>query len=459
MPGKTPLPGRPSRRFSRELGRRIRPRLVLAAAGLASLAPAALYAQPAPTEIHGVIQGKSLRRVPLAVPQVAGGAGGLAAIASEIHRVLVEDLTYSGYFEIVDPSRFDGFTAPAPESPDLKPWRSIGAEAVLSTKVIPQGKQIALEGRLFDAASAEMVLGKRYAGEADLVRRVAHRLADDVIRHFTGQPGVSLSRIAFVSQHQGGKELYVMDYDGARVRRLTTTGTINLSPAWSPDGTRLAFLSYRQKFPAIFILETDGSITRLPVAGGDLNSAPDWSPDGTRLAYSSTRDGNCEIYLMEGVNAGGGARRRERRLTEDRSIDSSPTWSPTGREIAFTSDRSGSPQIYVMDAEGGNVRRLTYEGRRNDSPAWSPKGDRIAYVSRTEGKFSLMVLDLESQRATPLLSGPFNCEDPRWSFDGKHLTFASDKEGSYDIYAIDLDGANLRRLTRGAPSFTPDWSR
>ena len=53
-----------------------------------------------------------------------------------------------------------------------------------------------------------------------LVRRVAHSVADDLVKHYTGRPGVAMSRIAFVSQHGDGKEIYVMDYDGQRIRRL-----------------------------------------------------------------------------------------------------------------------------------------------------------------------------------------------------------------------------------------------
>ncbi len=377
-----------------------------------------------------------------------------------MRQTLIDDLAYSGFFEVVDPARTAAMPPPDPDAPDLAPWRAAGAEAVVAPKLTSQGSQLTLEGRLFDTASGQMVMGKRYGGEAEIARRIAHRLANDIIQHFTGQPGVALSRIAFVSRYKDGKELYVMDYDGQRIRRLTSTGTINLSPAWSPDGTRLAFLSFRQKFPAIFVLEADGSITRLPTAGGDLNSSPDWSPDGSRIAYSSSRDGNSEIYVMDNAAGGEGVARRERRLTHDPGIDCAPTWSPRGREIAFTSDRTGSPQIYVMDADGGNVRRLTYEGRRNDSPSWSPRGDQLAYVSRIEGKYALMIFDIGTQKSRAVIPpGNFNCEDPRWSPDGRHLTFASDREGTYDIYTVDIDGSNLRRLTKGIPSFTPDWSR
>jgi TolB protein len=447
-------------RFPKSPG--LQPRVLLGVAFAAlAMAPLVLLRAQEPNDIRLKIEGEATKKTPLAITRVGAPAGGaLDDVATEMRQVLVDDLTYSGYFDIVDPSKFAGFTPPAPDAPDLAPWRQIGADSVLSARLLSQGSQLALEARLFDAASSEMVLGKRYAGERSVARRLGHRLANEVITHFTGSPGIALSRIAFVSKHGTAKELYVMDYDGYGIQRITTSGTINLSPAFSPDGMRLAYLSYRRKFPSIFVWNlADGSIVSLPTAGGDLNSAPDWSPDGNRIAYSSTRDGNCEIYVMDNVKSLDGAARRERRLTADRAIDSSPSWSNTGKEIAFTSDRTGSPQVYVMDADGGNVRRLTFDGRRCDSAAWCPTGGRIAYVSRLEGRFVLMMLDLATQQSSTVVSGNFNCEDPRWSSDGRHLTFASDRDGAYQIFTVDADGQNLRRLTRGSASFTPDWSR
>ena len=70
-----------------------------------------------------------------------------------------------------------------------------------------------------------------------------------------------------------------------------------------------------------------------------------------------------------------------------------------------------------------------------------------------------MIVDLASSRATQLTYAPANHENPQWSPDGRHLVLASDASGEYQIYTIRADGRNLRRLTRGRASYTPDWSR
>ena len=102
----------------------------------------------------------------------------------------------------------------------------------------------------------------------------------------------------------------------------------------------------------------------------------------------------------------------------------------------------------------------TYPGENyNDSAAWSPNGDRLAYASRVDGLFEIVVLDLTTEKVTPLTRGPGNNENPRWSPDGRHIVFSSNREGDYQIYTMRADGGDVRRLTQGRESFTPDWSK
>jgi len=71
-----------------------------------------------------------------------------------------------------------------------------------------------------------------------------------------------MTRIAYVSQVGKGKEIFVMDYDGARAKRVTGNGSINLSPAWSPDGKEIAFMSYRNGDPELVILNSAGELRK-----------------------------------------------------------------------------------------------------------------------------------------------------------------------------------------------------
>jgi len=405
-----------------------------------------LHAQNSDRVMRNVIEGDAYSKVRIAV--TATGEQG-----AEIAGIVREDLEFSGFFDVVDP----GLYSLVPPSEDGKEryedWISIGADALVRVQASPSELRVDLQARLYDNASSGLLFARRYGGRKELVRLVAHQLSDDLVRHYTGRPGVSMTRIAFSSKHGDGKEIYLMDYDGRRIRRITTTGTINISPAWSPRGDELTYVSWRGRQPGVYVMNSKGVLGTLKTVGGELSAAPDWSPDGRKLVYSSDIDGNTEIYMLDRASG------RNSRLTRSQAIDTAPAFSPNGREIAFTSDRSGTPQIYLMDAEGLNVRRISWSGAYNDSAAWSPRGDRLAYASRIDGRFEIVVLDVASDRLVRLTRGEGNNENPRWSPDGRHIVFSSNRAGTYDIYSMMADGSDVRRLTRGGNCFTPDWSK
>jgi TolB protein len=403
-----------------------------------------------PGGISDVISGSGFTKIKIAIPDPSAEPL-LSSMAREIGKTIRDDLDYSGYFEVLDPALYP-LAATSPEAHVEEKWASLGAASfVLATLKVTAGR-VDLRAHLMNTTPAATMFDRRFGGPSELARRVAHQVADDIVQQLTGQSGIALTWIAFVSKHGAGKEVYMMDYDGERLRRITTTGSINLMPTWSPVAQRLAYMSWRSGAPAIDILESDGRIARAPTAGGTMNISPDWSPDGRRIVYASNASGNSEIYVVD-LSSG-----RSSRLTNSPAIDTSPSFSPKGREIAFTSDRSGSPQIYIMDAEGLNVRRLTQNDEYADAAAWSPKGDKIAYASRRDGRFDVVVIDVATGVPARLTHGEGNNENPRWASDGRHLVFASSRAGSYDLYTMRADGTDVRRLTRGGDCFTPDWS-
>jgi TolB protein len=400
------------------------------------------------------IVGAARPKIPIALPAFQSPTDARAQdVARTIRDTVRDDLDFSGFFSIVPEEYHKLVRADTGGRIGFKEWQGVGADALVVGSLGPDPASVVVEWRLYDTTDQKVLLGKRYRGESDQARLIAHRLSNEIIQQYTDQPGISLTRIAFVSQVGKSKEIYVMDYDGARPKRITANGSINLSPTWSADGRQIAFMSYRSGTPELMIINNEGELQRAFPQQGELNSAPAWSPDGSTLAFTSSRDGNAEIYLLRLSN------RSLTRLTRSEAIDTSPAWSPDGRKIAFTSDRAGSPQIYVMDADGGNARRLTTEVSYCDAASWSPQGDKIVFTARVPGGFDIFLKDLKTEQMGRLTENANINEWPRWSPDGRHLVFASNRTGNFDIYTMDVDGSRVKRLTRGGNSYSPSWSR
>ena len=424
----------------------------------ALLAAGALAQEERPSDAPIIkITGSAMSKVPIAIPRFDGGGTPKGdEAASTLYEVLRDDLLFSNYFKLV-PDEYLKLVQPfAGRKTDYKEWQGIGADAVLVGTSRPEAAELTFEARVYDMGEQRLALGKKYRANTDQARLLAHRMADEIVLRYTGKPGIATSRIAYVSQVGKAKEIFVMDYDGARPKKITSNNSINLSPSWSPDGQWIAFMSYRGGSPELKILSNKGELRSAFPQKGELNSAPSWSPDGRLLAFSSGRDGNAEIYTLRPTDGS------LTRLTRDGSIDTSPTWSPDGRSIAFTSDRGGSPQIYVMDSGGGNVRKLTGELSYCDAPAWNPVPDEsesIAFTARVPGGFDIYKFDLKEQTLRRLTDGNGINEWPRWSPDGRHIVFASNRSGGFDVYTMDADGDHVRRLTRGGSNTSPSWAR
>ncbi|MDI6845465.1 MAG: Tol-Pal system beta propeller repeat protein TolB [Candidatus Saccharicenans sp.] len=370
--------------------------------------------------------------------------------ASTIHQVLTSDLQYSRVFTLVSKEHLSYIRPLNPKEIFFKDWESIQARLLVVGEFTRSENRSVFEVKIYDVKSQRMILGKRYQVEPGVLRLVAHRVADEMMKLY-GEKPIFTTKIVFVSNRDGNDELYMMDYDGASQTRLTFNKWRDYMPAWSPEQRAIVFTSYRAGNPDLYILYPyEGRL--VPISTRGTNFAGAFSPDGKKIAFCSTKDGNAEIYV---VNVDGTGLRR---LTFNSAIDTAPSWSPTGREIVFTSDRSGTPQIYIMDAEGGNVRKVSFGGNYLDSPAWSPDGERIVFVSRVDNFFDLYLLNLKTNKITKLTETGARNESPSWSPDGRHIVFSSNMSGTIQIYSIDYDGSNLRQLTSDGENKLPNWT-
>jgi TolB protein len=375
--------------------------------------------------------------------------GGATRMLAE---VTGQDLDFTGLFAVVAGTDALPETDPEAMRRALTEFAQAGAHAALHGRLTVRGDRAEGEMRLYDLTSPEhrVIASKTFTVATAQVRRLAHKIADETMFQFTGEAGAADTKIAYVRGQPGAKEIFVVDYDGYGPTRVTSNGSINLSPVWSPDTRSIAFTSYMKGYPDLYrVFPFERRPLQTIAAFLGINASPAWSPDGRSVALTVSRDGNAEIYV---VNIATGSHRR---LTRHPGIDADPTWSPTGRQIAFSSDRLGQPNIFVMDEEGANVRQLT-SGGFHTQPRWSPRGDLIAYTVR-RGAHSIWLVNADGSNPRRLETGAGAAESATWSPDGRHLAYQSFRSGIWQIYTTSLAGSEPR-VVASSGATSPSWS-
>src|SRR5271169_4256705 len=252
--------------------------------------------------------GLGVEKIRLAAPdfKLVANDATTQALASTFNTTLWNDLQFAGIFDMVSKSFYPLSIPGAPQDVHIGDWSvpPPNANMLAFGNVGVQGGSINVQGWLYDARNAQspQVLGKQYREDASNTnaRLIAHRFANEIIfRLGGGIAGIAETKIYFVSNRGGSKEIWQMDYDGANPKQLTHTGSIALSPHVSPDGSRVAFSGVTKEGWQIQMYSLElGRLVSFPHFGGD-NYSPAWSSDGKALAFSSSRSGNTEIYTVD----------------------------------------------------------------------------------------------------------------------------------------------------------------
>ena len=225
--------------------------------------------------------------------------------------------------------------------------------------------------------------------------------------------------IAFDSDRDGNREIYVMGPDGSNLLNLTNHPAEDWSPVWSPDGSRIAFVSDRVKdngsIQCIFVMNADGSEARILV-NDYYNDHPDWSPDGLVITYTSGDD----IFITSTDGKG-----QPINLTDSPEKDAYPVWSPDGSQIAWLSSDGGSWQIFVMNADGTGKRQLTDSGQVN-GVSWTPDGRLFTVWQNNVADCFNCLIDPESTSITDAGGkGDLALYFPFWNADGQMVEVVS----------------------------------
>lgn len=397
--------------------------------------------------------------ITFAAPSFQAENAAAAQVASDISRLVVQDLAGTGLFREIPPTAFISQVSSFAQPVAFADWRAINAQALVVGAVNVQGAQMTAKFRVYDVFSGqELGTGLQFAGTTDGWRRMGHKVTDAVYSRITGEGGYFDSRVVYVAESgpkdNRQKRLAIMDYDGANLQFLTDSSSIVLAPRFSPSGDRVLYTSFESGFPRINVLNVSTvGRQQLQTAPGEMAFSPRFSRDGRQVIYSLSNGGNTDIFRTD-LGTG-----QHVQLTTAPSIETAPSLSPDGSRIVFESDRSGSQQLYVMSANGGEAQRISFGQGRYGSPVWSPRGDLVAFTKQNAGRFHIGVMRLDGSEER-LLTSSFLDEGPTWSPNGRVIMFTRETQGAggtSSVYSVDISGRNLRRVPLQGGGSDPSW--
>ncbi|HJQ25480.1 MAG TPA: S9 family peptidase [Blastocatellia bacterium] len=296
-------------------------------------------------------------------------------------------------------------------------------------------------------------------------------------------------RLAFISDRDGKRQLYVIHPSGGEPVQLTSIESGVNSFSWSPDGRRIAFTAAepeskarkerKEKYGEFEIVKGDYVMTHLwmiDIADDGKGKKPEpvrltegtsfnvgqfnWSPDATCIAFSATRSPDLSVSETSDLYVVTVGDKNIKKVVETRGPDTNPVWSPDGRQIAFeTANGRDFPYfengfIAVVASDGGMPQVLT--ASFDEEPmllAWSPDG--IYFTAQQKTSSHLFRLN-PATKAIEQMSRPASFASSQYSFtkDYSQAAFvAAGPNEASEVYVSPLSAFAPRKLTAMAEQY------
>lgn len=229
--------------------------------------------------------------------------------------------------------------------------------------------------------------------------------------------------------------LWLLDTQRAAPRPLTTTGTRDGQPAWSPTGDQIAFVARRHwqgaedKTPQLYLIAPDGGEARRVSDFAPGIESFKWLPDGRRVVFAA--------WVWPDLKGAAAQVRRHRAFSERKETGYATSeafyryWDhdvPQGREqhLLLLDTHTGR----ISDLLEGSAYALPRDASGNHHYDVSPDGRHIAFVHDPAAtplcgnRTALARIDLRSRRVRPLVdAAAWDASAPRYSPDGRQIAF------------------------------------
>ncbi len=283
------------------------------------------------------------------------------------------------------------------------------------------------------------------------------------------------SSLAFLSDRDGKRQIYVMSLSGGESRRLTSGEEGVTRFAYSHDGGRIAFLApdpkteamkERQKLYGEVTIEDEATNPRhlhvIDVNRGTLKQLTsgtfvvgdfDWSPDDAEIAFDFSQSSDPSFGATVNISVVDVKAGTVRPLVSQEGPDSNPRYSPDGKQIAFSTTMGEAASYYyrnslvaVIDAAGAGPVKPILSSFDEDPQlvAWTRAGIFISANQKTEA--ALFSLDPVTRVATRVAPGSPVATGFSFSADGGWMAFVGSSADSYpEVFAGPVKDAGATR--------------
>ncbi len=194
-------------------------------------------------------------------------------------------------------------------------------------------------------------------------------------------------RFVVTNTREGGRQIWLYDFDRGALTQLTRSGLSALRPVWTPDGRSVVFTNETPSYD-VFQIAVDGSTPALPIVENVHDKYPESvSPNGKMLAYHDRWDQGGRIMLVPLDVSNPPAPFADSSM----SLMQDPAFSPDGKWLVYVGGAGSGSDVYVraVDGSGGRLQ-VSVDG--GTDPRWTRGGREIVY--RKGNAFLAVSVDL-----------------------------------------------------------------